>query len=190
MNRMSVSRLVNMSAAKIHYLYTNPAQDSTFKGIHKSVEAEGRGSARLMCMSAMATYKDKRYYFTVDEVTQDEDGVIVCTIKKTARTNSKIDHFEKSLTYVSMIATMFELSDKKLCTVKRLVDRGYKFNKIDVADCVCVFVLDYNGKRYDVVPDALACLDWAHAKMQAVGNSKDAAAFDSLPFPEAAYYEC
>ena len=188
MNRMSVSRLVNMSAAKIHYLYHNPEKDRPFKGIHKSVADEGRGSAKLMCLSAMATYKDKSYYFTVDEVTFEED-VIICNIKKTSQEQSKIDHFKKTLTYVGVLAAMFELSDKKLCTVKRLVDEGYKFNKVEAADLACVFVLEYNGKKYDVVPDMDACLEWAHAKMQAVGTGPAAVTFDLLPFPEVEYYE-
>lgn len=183
MKKISVSRLACLSAESIHAFYRNPSSENKFFGLHKTVIAEGVKTKKNLCMTNMALHRGKEYFITFDEVCVTSDCAYLY-IRKTARKGSKPYHLEKSKAQVGLLASFFELSDKKLFTVRRLLDHGYKSNTVDLNGLTLVYILDYNGKEYDVVPDEQSCLDWAHAKMQAVDDECKAVAFDSLPLPE------
>ena len=188
MKKISVSRLVSMSAEKINGFYLSPSSERKFKGIHPSVRAEGRSSPKLLCLSSMASHKNKDYYLTFDEVV-DTGDLVYLYIRRVAKKGTPASHLEKSKVLVGMMATFFSQSDQVLHTVRRLVDHGYPRRLINLAERDCVFILDYNGVQYDIVPNIKKCLAWADAKMMAVNDECKASAFDSLPLPEVEAYE-
>ena len=188
MKKISVSRLACLTAERIHTFYRNPPLETKFFGLHKTVLAEGADTKKNLCMTNMALSRGKEYFITFDEVIVEE-WVAYLYIRKTARKGSKPYHLAKSKAQVGLLAAFFELSDKKLFTVRRLLDHGYKSNTVDLYHYKCVFVLDYNGKEYDIVPNEQSCLDWADAKMEAVDDECKAVAFDSLPLPEVSEWE-
>ena len=183
MNRISVSRLACLSAKRICQYYRNPALENKFYGLHNTVLAEGISTDKLLGMSCMSEYKGKKYYITFDEVVLRE-GVAYLYVRKIARKGSKPQHLAKCQMQVGLLAAFLELSAGRLTTVKRIVDHGYKRNSIDLQAYKIVYVLDYNGTEYDVMPNTVACLGWAHAKMLSLGLESNAVAFDKLPLPE------
>ena len=183
MKRISVTRLACLTAARIYKYYREPSAERKFYGLRKTVVEAGPTTDRLLSMSNMAIHKDRRYYITFDEVIIRDDVAYLYT-RKVARNGSKPSHLTKCQTQVGLLAAFFELSSMRMCTVKRLVEHGYKSNNIDLRPYKLVYVLDYNGQEYDIMPNSIACLGWAHAKMQAVDSEAGASIFDQLPLPE------
>ena len=188
MKKISVSRLACLTAERIHTFYRNPASENKFFGLHATVIKAGARTKKLLCMTNMALNRGKKYFITFDEVVVEGDCAHLY-IRKTARKGSKPYHLEKSKAQVGLLATFFELSDKKLFTVRRLLDHGYKSNMVDLNGLDLIYILDYNGKEYDIVPNEQSCLDWADAKMEAVDDECKAVAFDSSPLPEVSEWE-
>lgn len=178
MKKMSVTRLVRMSTAQINHCYRNPGLEERFLGLHPMVVEAGAATDRLLCMSTQVQYGGKELYVTFDEVVLKE-GVAYCILRKTARPNSKPAYLESCKLAVGMLGAAFEAGNKRLSTVRRIVEAGYTFNRLNLSNVPRVYVLDYNGKQYDIVADEPMCLRWMVEKLDAANSAATAADFDT-----------
>lgn len=179
MKRMSVTRLVKMPAAQINHFYRNPTELQKFTGLHPVVLAAGKNTTRYLCMSTQVEYRGKELYITFDEVII-KDGTAYCIMRKTARP----EHLNINKLIVGMMGAAFELGNKRLSTVRRLTEAGYRLHRVNLADLPRVYVLDYHGRCFDIVADEPMCLHWMKDKLNAANNAEAARAFDLATPPD------
>lgn len=181
MKKMSVTRLVTLSTEHIHGFYRNPGSEVKFQGLHHLVVEAGVDTDRNLCMATKVDYRGKELYVTFDEVIISE-GVAYCIMRKTARPSNSGKHLDRCKLLVAALASAFELGNKKLSTVRRLTESGYKLQRLNLTELPRVYVLDYNGKGYDIVADEPMCLLWMEAKLNAAHKPLTAKDFDkSIP---------
>lgn len=177
MNRMSVTRLVKLPTVVLCDLYTSPHKERKPLGLLPAIAQIPRNTRRLLAMSKLVVHEGINFYVTFDEVVLDGNKAY-CYIYRGALAKAKKAHIFKSQVAVGLLGVLFEKSDKRLRTVRVLLQHGFNHQEVDLSGYECHYRVAYDTRTYEVTANAKRYLDWAVAKMHAADFLCTAEVFD------------